>query len=183
MEPFGGQRTLQGMDQEDWQQARAGDGRAFGRVFDRHKDRIRRHAHGLTSRSSDAEDIVAITFLEAWRLRSRVRLVDGSTLPWLIVTATYTANNFRRSARRYARALERLPEPQPILADEDDDHTATRALAGLRLEDQKVITLCVLFDYTAAEAATVLSIPVGTVKSRLSRAKARLTIELTNQNA
>ena len=66
--------------------------------------------------------------------------------------------------------------------DEDDDNTATRALAGLRLEDQKVITLCVLFNYTAAEAASVLNIPVGTVKSRLSRAKTRLSIELTTQN-
>jgi RNA polymerase sigma factor (sigma-70 family) len=171
------------MDVEDWQEARAGDGTAFGRIFDRHKDRVRRHAHGLTPQSSDAEDIVAITFLEAWRLRSRVRLVDGSTLPWLLVTATYMANNFRRSARRYARALERLPVPETVQAQDDDELAATRALAGLSIGDQKVITLCVLFGYTAAEAAAVLNIPVGTVKSRLSRAKARLTTELTTQNA
>ena len=183
MERFGPLRTLQGMDVEDWQRARVGDGRAFGRIFDRHKDRIRRHAHGLTSQSFDAEDIVAITFLEAWRLRSRVRLVDGSTLPWLLVTATYTANNFRRSARRYARALEHLPEPQTVQAENYSDLAATRALAGLSIDDQKVITLCVLFDYSAAEAASVLNVPIGTIKSRLSRAKARLTTELTTQSA
>jgi RNA polymerase sigma factor (sigma-70 family) len=182
MEPFDTARTLQGMDAEDWQRVRDGEGEAFGQIFDRHKNRIRRHAHGLTMQSADAEDVLAITFLEAWRNRSRVRMVEGSVLPWLLVTATNTASNFRRSARRYAKALERLPEPE-LLATNDDDLAATRALAGLSLDDQKVITLCILFDYSASEAAEVLRVPTGTVKSRLSRAKTRLTTQFTTQNA
>jgi RNA polymerase sigma factor (sigma-70 family) len=183
LEPNADLRTLQGMDAEDWQRVRAGDGEAFGRIWDRHRDRIRRHAHGLTGQWADAEDILAITFLEAWRNRSRVRLVEGSTLPWLLVTATNTGNNFRRSARRYARALERLPEAQPVAPSDYGDLAATRALSLLSVSDQKIITLCVLFDYTAAEAAGVLGVPIGTVKSRLSRAKVRLTMQLTTHNA
>ncbi len=170
------------MDAEEWQRARAGDGEAFGRIFDRHRDRVRRHAHGLSPVPSDAEDIVAVTFLEAWRNRSRVRLVEGSTLPWLLVTATNTANNLRRSTRRYSAMLARLP-PAPAVEMADDDLVATRTLAGLSLDDRRVITLCVLYDYTAAEAAEVLDIPVGTVKSRLSRAKTRLVAELKVRNA
>jgi RNA polymerase sigma factor (sigma-70 family) len=161
------------VDEIDWTNARAGDGEAFGRIFDRHRARVARHARALVPTFVDAEDVVAVAFLEAWRLRRRVRIVDGSVLPWLLVTATNVARNLSRSARRHARALDRLPAPD----DEDDlgaDSTAVDALRGLSLEDQRVITLCVLYDYTAAEAAETLGVPVGTVKSRLSRARGKL---------
>jgi RNA polymerase sigma factor (sigma-70 family) len=166
------------VDADDWTQALAGDGEAFGRVFDRHRDRVRRHAHGLVPVAADAEDVVAVTFLEAWRSRARVRLIDGSALPWLLVTATNTANNVRRAAARYRRLLDRLPAADEVVID-DDDLAATRALANLSLDDRRVLTLCVLYDYRDAEAAALLGIPLGTLKSRLSRAKARLTTEFT----
>lgn len=165
------------MDDDDWALALAGDGDAFGRIFDRHRDRIRRHSHGLVVSPADAEDVVAVTFLEAWRNRRRVRLVDGSLLPWLLVTATNVSRNVRRSSRRYASALSRLPPPTAIdLAP--GDGAATRALRDLSIDDRRVITLCVLYDFTAVEAAHVLGVPVGTVKSRLSRAKQRLATHL-----
>lgn len=170
------------MDIEDWTKALAGDGEAFGRVFDRHKDRIRRHAHGLVSVAADAEDVVAVTFLEAWRNRSRVRLINESALPWLLVTATNVANNLRRSTRRYRQMLEQLPDASAITI-EDSDLAATRALAALAIADRRIVTLCILYDYSHAEAASVLGIPVGTVKSRLSRAKARLTAEYDLRSA
>ncbi len=170
------------MDAEDWALALGGNGEGFGRVFDRHKDRIRRHAHGLVPVVADAEDVVAVTFLEAWRNRARVRLVNESVLPWLLVTATNVASNVRRSTRRYSQVLERLPDASAIFVD-DSDLAATRALANLSLDDRHVVTLCVIYDYTDAEAAMVLGIPVGTLKSRLSRAKARLTTEFNLRSA
>jgi len=170
------------VDDDDWLQALAGDGDAFARIFDRHKDRIRRHSYGLVESSADAEDVVAVTFFEAWRSRSRVRLVHGSLLPWLLVTATNVARNVSRSSRRYALALSRLP---PVTSVElaSTDLAATRALRGLSLDDQRVITLCVLYDFTAVEAAAVLGVAPGTVKSRLSRAKQRLALHLTPSTA
>lgn len=165
------------MDDDDWIQAIDGDGDAFARIFDRHKDRIRRHSYGLVDSTADAEDVVAVTFFEAWRKRGRVHMVDGSLLPWLLVTATNVARNLARSSRRYALALGRLPAASPAQADVGD-LAATRALGGLSLDDQRVITLCVLYDYTAAEAATVLGVAPGTVKSRLSRAKRRLALRM-----
>jgi len=165
------------VDDDDWRKALAGDGDAFGRIFDRHKDRIRRHSHGLVASVPDAEDVVAVTFLEAWRNRHRVRVVDGSLLPWLLVTTTNVARNLSRSSRRYAIALSRLP-PVTSVEIPGSDLAATRALRGLSLDDQRVITLCVLYDFTTLEAAEALGVAPGTVKSRLSRAKRRLALQL-----
>lgn len=164
------------MDTTDWSAALAGDGEAFGRVFDRHRDRVFRHSVRLVPVAEDAADVVAIVFLEAWRRRETVRLIDGSLLPWLLVTATNTARNLTRTARRYGSLLDRLPPPLyvPDPADGFDNTDATDALRRLPLRDQQVIVLSVLDGLSDGEVAEALGIPVGTVKSRLSRAKRRL---------
>jgi RNA polymerase sigma-70 factor (ECF subfamily) len=167
-------------DSAHWAAALAGNGEAFGRVFDRHKDRVRRHSARLVSQLADADDVVAITFLEAWRNRARVRLVDDSVLPWLLVTATNVANNTNRSARRYRALLARLPPPEhvtdPIALIEGAE--ASTALARLSVADRRVVVLCVLEGFSEREAAEALGVPAGTVKSRLSRAKQRLRSQL-----
>lgn len=168
-------------DAADWALATAGEGEAFGRVFDRHRDRVFRHGFRLVATHDDAEDLVALTFLEAWRRRDAVRLVDGSALPWLLVTATNVAHNLGRSARRYRALLNRLP-PAPAVADPAErfaDSDAVAALSTLGLRDRQVITLCVLEGMSEREAASALRVPPGTVKSRLSRAKQRLASRLT----
>jgi RNA polymerase sigma factor (sigma-70 family) len=166
-------------DESDWAKALGGEGEAFGRIFDRHRARIYRHTYRLVPVAADADDVVAIAFLEAWRRRESVRFVDRSLLPWLLVTATNAAHNLNRGARRYRALLERLPARHH--ADDpgfDADDTAERALARLSLADRQVIALCVLDGYSEREAATALGIAPGTVKSRLSRAKGRLGQQL-----
>lgn len=167
-------------DAADWPLALAGEGEAFGRVFDRHRDRVYRHVLRLVTNPADADDAVAITFLEAWRNRDRVRFVDDSVLPWLLVTATHVSSNLRRSARRHRSLLARLPAEisSPDHADRIDDGHAYQALQSLSQADQLVITLCVLEGLAEKETASVLGVPVGTVKSRLSRAKARLAAQV-----
>jgi RNA polymerase sigma factor (sigma-70 family) len=163
-------------DEEAWADALAGRGHAFGEVFDRHRARLYRHSRGLAPSWSDADDVVAVTFLEAWRKRDNIQFVDGSMLPWLLRTATFTANNLTRSVRRYRAALRRLPpgEAQPDHSEQLDDGEAVWAMRGLSPIDQEVLTLCVLEGISAADAAQIMSVRVGTIKSRLSRAKARL---------
>ena len=163
-------------DTADWQAAIAGEGEAFGRVFDRHRDRVYRHSYRLVSTPSDADDAVAITFFEAWRKRDRVRFVDDSVLPWLLVTATNVSRNLSRSSRRHRALLERLPLEAASAdhAESYGDGEAQHALRQLSLSDQRVVTLCVLEGLSEKDAAAVLGVPPGTVKSRLSRAKARL---------
>ncbi|GIF72283.1 siderophore-interacting protein [Asanoa siamensis] len=164
---------------------RDGDPDAFRQLFDEHARTVYNHGYRLTGDWSAAEDIVSLTFLEAWRLRGRVDAgVDGSLRPWLLGIATNVARNVRRAARRYDAALARLPRPRslPDFAEEvsaglDDRERITRvraALAVLRTPEREVLALCVFAGLDYAEAARALDVPVGTVRSRLSRARRRL---------
>lgn len=162
-------------DTDDWARVLGGDAEAFGRVFDRHRDRVLRHSVRLVPQRADADDVTAIVFFEAWRKRRSVRFVDGSLLPWLLITTTNTARNIHRGHRRYHALLARLP---PVTAVDDTadlgDSEVEVALRGLSGADQQIISLCVLEGYTEVEVSTALGIARGTVKSRLSRAKKRL---------
>ena len=172
-------------DRDDWSQAQHGVGEAFGRVFDRHRDRVYRHVLRLVPVLADADDAVAITFMEAWRRREHARLVDDSLLPWLLVTATRVTQNLNRSARRHRALLAKLPADDHAHdhAERLDDGPASAALRELSLSDRHVVTLCVLEGLTDREAALVLALPVGTVKSRLSRAKRRLAATISTHPA
>ncbi|MGA1837363.1 sigma-70 family RNA polymerase sigma factor [Herbiconiux sp. 11R-BC] len=180
-------RTEQSTASADtWAAARGGDSAAFAAVFDAHRDRVFGQALRLLRSPHDAEDATALVFLEAWRRRNAVRVVDGSVIGWLLVTTNNVVHNLERSRRRYRAALERLPLPR---IDEQPDHAdavgerldragrderVRSAFASLSAADQNVITLCVLEELSMSEAAEVLGVPAGTVKSRLSRAKSRL---------
>jgi RNA polymerase sigma-70 factor (ECF subfamily) len=170
-------------DEHDWADALRGDGEAFGRIFDRHRHRVFRHSYRLVAVTADADDIVSVAFLEAWRRADAVRFVDGSMLPWLLVTATNSARNLARNSRRYSAMLSRLPADAHTTDSRTDpfDTEAHDALRRLSVADQRILTLCVLEDLPDKDAAAVLGIPLGTVKSRLSRAKARLANTLTAQ--
>jgi len=92
--------------------------------------------------------------------------------------------NLTRAARRHQAALSRLPGPVPVpdFADElasriDDSASLGRIAAGLaalRPAEREVLALCVWSGLDYAEAASALGIPVGTVRSRLSRARGKL---------
>ncbi len=164
-------------DVDDWALVLGGDGEAFGRIWDRHKEPVRRQVRRLlTERRSDIEDAVAVVFLEAWRKRSSVRVVQGSLLPWLLVTAGNVARNSRRSRLRYEALLAQLPPPRPSddPASLVDEAGVLIALRGLSHADQQVLSLCVLEGWSERDAAAALGVAPGTVKSRLHRAKQRL---------
>lgn len=166
-------------DSDDWERVIAGHGEAFGRVWDRHCGRVERHVAGLVPRPADVDDAVAVVFLHAWRKRRSVRVVDGSVLPWLLVTATHVSHNVRRSSQRYASLLSRLPvaDPAPDPSESIVDGDIGLALRRLSLMDQEILTLCVLEELSEREAAEALRIRPGTVKSRLHRARARLATQ------
>jgi RNA polymerase sigma factor (sigma-70 family) len=163
-------------DVDAWNAALAGDGAAFAEIFDRYQQRILQHSRRLVPAPEDAKDVVGITFLEAWRRRDAVRFVNGSLLPWLLVTATHTARNMSRSARRYRSLLERIPPSPdaPDPADLVDAGPAVQALRSLSRRHQDVVALCVLQGFSTADAAAALGVAEGTVKSRLHWAKKRL---------
>ena len=167
-------------DLDDWALVRNGDTRALGRMFELHADRLFRHAARLVSNREDAKDVVVMAFFELWRKRESVRLVDGSPLPWLVKTVGYVARNQERSAARYRRVLSRVPleaAAQPP-CDQLDESGVGDAVRRLPSKERDVVILSVIEGLEDRDTATALGIPVGTVKSRLSRAKARLRIDL-----
>ena len=163
---------------------RAGDPDAFRHLFDEHAAVVHRHAVRMTGNWGTADDIVSLTFLEAWRLRERVLPGDDSLRPWLLGIATNVTRNTARAARRHQAALSRIPPPDPVpdfadevtrrLADSEELAAAQRALSTMRRGEREVFTLCVWEGLDAATAAEALGVAVGTVRARLSRARKRL---------
>jgi RNA polymerase sigma-70 factor (ECF subfamily) len=177
-------------DEALWRRSLGGDGEAFGLLFDRHRDRVFTHACRLAQTRHDAEDVVASAFLELWRRRARVRLVDGSVLPWLLVTATNVGRNTARGTRRYRQFLERLPRPedQPDAADVALDMHAlgidARLSVGLRAlnqTDAQLFVLVALEGYPVAVAAEQLELSESAARSRLHRVRTRLREQLRDQ--
>ena len=163
-----------------WARVRDGDDRALTELFDRHEARLFRHARRILSSREDAKDAVMIAFFELWRRRATVRLVDGSPLPWLLNTVSYSARNLERSGNRYRALLDRAPRREHDAgAVAYDESGVLAALKRLPVREQSVLVLVVLEGYSERDAAEALGISVGTVKSRLSRAKARLRDEIT----
>jgi RNA polymerase sigma factor (sigma-70 family) len=166
-----------------WSRSRAGDADAFGLLFERHAKAIYNYCFRRIGDWAAAEDLLSIVFLEAWRRRSK-KLPPDKVLPWLYGIATNVIRNRRRSERRFAAALRRVPEapPDPGFADlaEErihDEGRIRRALAlvsRLPTREQEVFVLCIWTDLSYEEAAVALGVPLGTIRSRLSRARQRL---------
>ena len=170
-------------DDELWLRARGGDAEAFGVLFERHSQAIYNFCFRRTADWAVAEDLLSIVFLEAWRRREK-DLPPGMVRAWLHGIATFVVRNRRRTEQRYRRALGRLPRESPTpdfvadveerLADESRMAVLLEQLRTLPSRDQDVLVLCVWSGLTYDEAATALGVPVGTVRSRLSRARSRL---------
>ena len=169
-----------------WAAAVAGDGDAFASLFDLHKDRVYRHACRLLDDRTEAEDASATAFLELWRRRNEVRLVQGSVLPWLLVTTSNVARNVRRSSGRYRRLLARLPRDHTaadaageVIAIDGFDPQLARQLRELKPVDLALLSLVVLEGYPIADAARVVGLSEGAAKTRLHRSRTRLRLGWT----
>ena len=167
-----------------WRAVVAGDVLAFAEVHARHVDRVYRHCYARLGNRPDAEEAANQVFLEAWRKRGRLEVGEGGVGPWLLAGAGDVTRNHLRGRRRAVALVHRLHLPRIGHDDgaevdarlDADRHAAAlrRALSRLRPLSQDVVALCAIEDLSYREAAEVLSIPVGTVRSRLHRAKSAL---------
>jgi RNA polymerase sigma factor (sigma-70 family) len=113
-----------------------------------------------------------------------VRLVDGSVLPWLLVTTTNQARNVARSLRRYRALLASLPRSEDMRSAEDEalqqieetriSAQVREALHSLTPSDAALIALTAFEHYSNAQAAAVLGVSEGAARTRLHRARARM---------
>ncbi len=167
-----------------------GDENAYRAIFRRHERACYRLALALTRSVWDAEEAVGSAFAALWHKRQRVRLVDDSVLPWLLTVVSFAAKNQLRGAARYRRLLGRVPrgEVEPDHADEvarvaDAEGVVAEVrevLGTLNARDAAVVALCLVQGLSMADAAAALGVPEGTVKSRLSRVRARLRSDLAH---
>lgn len=184
-------KPLETSDQELWRRAADGEAECFGLIFDRHAAAVHAYCRARSSGSADeigesAADLVSVVFLEAWRRRRDVVLEAESALPWLIGVARRVMLHRARTVRRHRAALARLPSVDSGRVEDPADDIARRlddtrrlvdvrhAFARLRERDREVLLVCVWGGLDYAAAAVALGVPVGTVRSRLSRARARL---------
>lgn len=169
-------------DEQLWSHACEGDPSAFGELFTRHSHTVYSFCFRLTGSWNTAEDLTTVVFLEAWRRRERATAEGADAfVTWLLGIAAQVARNSTRAVRRHRRLLAKLPQAV-IEGGPDDSGAAARAeteqqmreilrvFRRLPQREQEVLALCVWGERTAAEAAIALGIPVGTVRSRLTRA-------------
>jgi RNA polymerase sigma-70 factor (ECF subfamily) len=169
-------------DEVLWRAASDGDERAFGSLYERHVDAIYNYLFRRSADWSEAEDLTAVVFLEAFRRRRDAVVVEGKLLPWLYGIATNVLRNRRRAQWRHRRLLNRLAEERtPSLMAVPERVEASERMRLLlertRLlprEQQDVLALCVWSGLSYEEAAVALGVPVGTVRSRLARAREAL---------
>jgi RNA polymerase sigma factor (sigma-70 family) len=163
----------------------------FAALFDRHAPHIHRYlARRLGEQAAD--DLVAETFLTAFRKRGAYRAGQRDARPWLYGIATRLVAQHRRDEVRRLRLHQAVPvEPDTVChADQvASDVTAaalrgllTTALADLTDGDRDVLLLIVQEELTYDQVATALEIPAGTVRSRLHRARVTVRAALGGSN-
>ncbi|GGM89233.1 RNA polymerase sigma factor [Streptomyces fuscichromogenes] len=160
----------------------------FALLYDRYAPDIHRYAARRLGDSA-ADDIAADTFLVAFRIRSRYDLTRPNARPWLYGIAGNLIGRQRRTEVRALRALARTGQ-DPVAdswgeswVEDTDSRIAAQgplagALAALTAGDRHVLLLVAWAELTYQEVAEALDIPVGTVRSRLNRARRKVRTAL-----
>ncbi|MCF3135712.1 sigma-70 family RNA polymerase sigma factor [Streptomyces olivochromogenes] len=159
---------------------------AFAVIFDRHADDIHRYIARRLG-SDTADDLMAETFVIAFQRRRRYDVSQAHARPWLYGIATNLIGRHRRDEARRLRALSRMASlssgreygsPADGVVEELDaggtDGALAGALAELPARHRDVLLLVAWGELDYAEAAQALGVPVGTVRSRLHRARTKL---------
>jgi RNA polymerase sigma factor (sigma-70 family) len=150
----------------------------FGEIFRRHYASVAAYASRRLG-TRDGEDIAANAFIIAFERRSRFDTRYPSAKPWLLGITANLVRHHLRDERVHAAALTRSPVDAPAAIDDDPDRldawrlrpVLAAALLSLSEDDRETFLLVALGEITYEEAAAALGIPVGTVRSRLHRAR------------
>jgi RNA polymerase sigma-70 factor (ECF subfamily) len=161
----------------------ADDAEVLRTLHAEHGDALFAHAIRLCDGDRQrAEDLVQETLLRAWRHPEALDPERGSARAWLFTTARHLAIDAwrRRTARVGEVITDALPEPPPVDETERavEAWTIADALAKLSEPHRRVIVECFYRGRSVAEAATVIGVPPGTVKSRTHYAMRALRLVL-----
>jgi RNA polymerase sigma factor (sigma-70 family) len=163
----------------------------FSTIFDRHFAAIHRYLARRVG-SARADDLASHAFVVAFERRTSFSVDVASARPWLFGIATNLMRNEARSERRLLAAVARLDAESAGDLQEEVERTLARVdasrdvnriaaiLAALGSDQRDVLLLHAWGDLSYEEIARALSIPIGTVRSRLSRVRSKLSPMLTN---
>ncbi len=175
------------------ERAKKGDGAAFNELVRRYQDVLYNVAYRVLGNAQDAADAAQDAFLSAYQGMGRFR--GGSFKSWLLRIVTNASYDILRRAKRHPTAsldegeeidwhegLADPGEPPEALAERRDlSRRVQRALAMLPPKQRVVIALVDLQGLPYAEVARVLRVPVGTVRSRLSRGRRAVRDQMLQQ--
>ena len=165
--------------------AQAGDAKAFESLVVKYQRRVARHVARYVKAAADVEDVVQETFIRAYRGLTSFR-GDSAFYSWLYRIATNAALNHVQRSRGEVLLGDDAPEEradafEPGVSDGEDPErslmakqiaeTVQRALAKLRPELAEALMLYEVEGKPYAEIATMLGIPIGTVRTRIFRAR------------
>jgi RNA polymerase sigma-70 factor (ECF subfamily) len=176
----------EGTDEELVRRAQRGDRAAFDQLVVRHRDRVYAVALRLTRNPADAEDALQDTFLNAYRALGRFggRARVSTWLYRIAANASYDV-----ISRRHGRdqplddGVYEPASPGDPYAQDAQRRALELALAALPDEFREAVVLCDIAGLGAGEAAELLGVPAGTVKSRVFRARALLVVALREPDA
>ena len=153
---------------------------AFAGLYERHSAAVHRYVARRVGMAA-VEDLAAEVFVRGFRDRERCRLAHDSALPWLLGVANHVIADQRRIERRRLAALEGLAHYRQDEVEHPDRALApelARALGSLPVADRDALLLVAWGELSYEETATALDVPVGTIRSRISRARQRLAAAL-----
>lgn len=152
----------------------------FATIFDRYFHVVARFAAGRVGFEA-AADVAGDTFLRAFDRRDRFQRERPSALPWLLGIALNVSREHRRAAQRRYRLYQPVssdPEFETASAERVDAERIrpdlAEALRGLSDDEYAILMLAAVGDLSYPDIATSLGIPIGTVRSRLHRARRRM---------
>jgi RNA polymerase sigma-70 factor (ECF subfamily) len=165
----------EGVDQELVAAAKAGSTGAFARLVERHQQPLRAFLRRTCGNWAQADDLAQETFLTAWSRIGKLQSGD-SVRAWLCGIGYHKHLDALRSAGRgrardAAYHADRESQVRPM---SDDRLTLEAALSELPPDQRACVALCLAADFSHAEAAEALGLPLGTVKSHVTRGRARL---------
>jgi RNA polymerase sigma-70 factor (ECF subfamily) len=153
-----------------------GSERAFNTLIDRHQQAVRNFLRGIAARE-DADDIAQETFLAAWT-QARAYRGGSSVRSWLFSIAWRKAKDAQRWwFRRWKRdtAFHDLGATDGAEDAAGPELAALRqALSSLSIDQRAAVVMCLAHGFTHAEAAEALDIPLGTIKSHVTRGREKL---------
>ena len=189
-------------DREIIERVLAGDNNAFGELVERYQVKVYNLALRLTGNEDDACDMAQEAFLRAWRSLGAFQF-ESAFSTWLFrLTHNVCIDHLRSRQRKSAVSLtvqddesselsqldlpDPAPDPEQALLLAEDRALVAQALAALPADYREILTLRAINDLSYQQIAEILHLQEGTVKSRLSRARAQLrnkVLELGNYSA